>query len=146
MEITSELVSRYVKGARPFAESATEQLAIKLAARINSPPKRVRMMRRNPYRPSAKKLSKPEAQVRSWQDLIMKELHTAFCTRSRRYQKYVAAFSDNVHLLIGGIAVYVAGQIGVAVAIVAALVAALLRVVCTMGVSVFCRRFEAGWL
>jgi hypothetical protein len=63
-----------------------------------------------------------------------------------RYRKHVDVIRDNVHLLIGGIAVQVAGKLGFAVAIVAALVAALLRVILQMGLTVFCKRFEADLL
>lgn len=84
--------------------------------------------------------------TRSWQRLIRKEIHLALCTRSARYRKYVDAINHNVHLLIGAIAVSVAGQLGLAVTVVAALVAALLRLTVSMGVAVFCKKFAEGQL
>jgi hypothetical protein len=141
--LTPELVNRYIEKAQAVAGSRTDRLAVELAESINSPPQDIR--RRNPYK-ETKEESKAEEEVRSWQGLILNEIHAALCGRSKKYRKHVEALRDNANLLIGGIAVHIAGQLGVAVAVVAALVAALLRLVFSMGLSVFCRRFEAGLL
>jgi hypothetical protein len=146
--LTRELVNRYIESAQPFVESKAEQLAIELASRLNSPAKHRR--ERNPKRKFVAEMhcatDKPAAEVLAWQDLALKELHIALCTRSSRYRKQVDALKHNSNLLIASIAGYLAGSIGVAVAIVAALVAALLRLVCSMGISIFCKKFKAGML
>jgi hypothetical protein len=143
--ITRELVSRYIEGAQPFAESKTERLAIQLAAELNTPsPKR--RSARNPRKEKPKKKSKTDKKIRSWQELIWQEIHAVLCTSTSRCRKQVATLKNNTDLMIWTIAAYIAGKIGIAVAVVAALVASLLRLVSSMGVSVFCKRFAAEML
>lgn len=147
--ISPELVNRYIEGAKPFAESEAELLAIELAAEWNSPAPKYRGERGSigKYIPEMKfAADKAAEEVLSWRNSILQEIHAALCKGSTRYKKYVGQVRDNANLLIGGIAVYIAGEIGVAVAVVAALVASLLRMVFLMGLSVFCKRFKAGLL
>jgi hypothetical protein len=79
-----------------------------------------------------------QAQVVSWRNLILSEVHEALCQRKAKYKEEVAALQRNGNLLIAAIAGYVAASVNVAVAVIAALVAAILRLAVTMGVSVFC--------
>ena len=155
--LTRELVNRYIESAQPFAQSKEERLAIEAAELLNSPPRRYsggagggssgvpplplpRRRRRNPFDESD---YVAEREVTRWQTLALREIHIALCSRSTRYRKYVEIVRDNANMLIGGIAFRVAQTLGVAVAVVAALVAALLRWAFAMGVSVFCKRFAA---
>jgi hypothetical protein len=140
--LTPELVNRYIESARPFVESKADRLALQLADDWNAPPKYQR--RRNPHVEKPEQ-SKAERQVHSLEESIWMEIHAALCKRTARYRKHVDVIRDNVHLLIGGIAVQIAGKLGFAVAIVAALVAALLRIVLQMGVTIFCKKFESGF-
>jgi hypothetical protein len=142
LALSPKLVSKYIESAQPFVESKTDQLIVELADKWNTPPKFQR--RRNPHIEEPAQ-SKAERQVRSLEESIWAEIHAALCKKTVRYRKHVDVIRDNVHLLIGGIAVQVAGRLGFAVAIVAALVAALLRIVLQMGITVFCQRFESGF-
>jgi hypothetical protein len=150
--LTPELVNRYIKSAKPFAESKIEQRAIGLATRLNSPPKKAARRRYKNGRgtlvgkihAAAEKQPPDKIAVDSLKTLILKEIHAAFCRRIGRYRKWVDVFAENSNNLITVMAAYVATKLGIAVAIVAALVAALLRLVVKMGVAVFCKRVAQG--
>ena len=77
-----------------------------------------------------------------WRDVILQEIHLALCEHSKKYAKEVKALASNGRLLIGAIAGYVAAILGWSVAVIAALVAALLRLIFKMGVSVFCKMYR----
>jgi hypothetical protein len=148
--LTPELVNKYIESAQPFVESKTDRLVLQQAVELNAPPK-FRQYRRE-RNPRGKYIGdmyfaadKDAEKVESLQEAIWGEIHAAFCKKTARYRKNVEVIRDNVHLLIGGIAVYVAGKFGLAVAIVAAVVAAMLRLVLQMGVAVFCKRFKSGF-
>lgn len=164
------LVSRYIESGQVFAASETEKKMVRLALELNSPPRGHRawpgrtMYSRRKFKSaksargySIKKSGKFIGEIlasaekadetsSNWQRLIRKEIHLALCTRSTRYRKYVENLSHNVHLLIGAIAVSVAGKLGLAVTVVAALVASLLRLSVSMGVAVFCKKFADNQL
>jgi hypothetical protein len=163
------LVSRYIESGQVFAASETEKKMVRLALELNSPrghrarPGRTMYSRRKfksaksargySIKKSGKFIGeifasaeKADETSRNWQRLIRKEIHLALCTRSTRYRKYVENLSHNVHLLIGAIAVSVAGKLGLAVTVVAALVASLLRLSVSMGVAVFCKKFADNQL
>ena len=145
--LTPELVNRYIASAQPFVESKTDRLALQRAIELNAPPKRRLRNPRGKYIGDmyfAAHVDKAAVKVESLQTAIWAEIHAALCKKTARYRKHVDVIRDNVHLLIGGIAVHVAGKLGLAVAIVAAVVAALLRIVLQMGVTVFCKRFKSG--
>jgi|GEM_PF-6082682 len=142
--LTYALVNQYIAEAQAVAKSETERLAVQLAAKMNAPSTGIKR-KRNPH-VEPKNESKAEKEVRSWEDLILEEIHTALCTERKKYRKEVADLKHNAKLLIAGIAGYVAAKLGVPVAVVAALVASLLNILLGMGVSVFCKRFEAGML
>ena len=144
-EISSELVNRYIDGARVFAKSKTEKLAVQMAAELNSPRSRKYRRVRNPHQ-EPKKQSKEQKEVRAWYDLIFEEIHSALCTRSTRYKKQMAVLRHSGEVLILYIASTVAKKLQVNVVVVAAPVAALLRMISAMSVSVFCKRFDAGML
>jgi hypothetical protein len=167
--VDGDLVSRYIESGQVFATSEAEKKMLRLASELNSPTRRTRThtvstMHRVRFKSaksssgySAKKsgkfigtvfasADKEDKTARTWQQLIRKEIHLALCTQSTRYRKYVEAVNNNVHLLIGAIAVSVAGQLGLAVAVVAALVAALLRLSMSMGIAVFCKKFADNQL
>jgi hypothetical protein len=94
---------------------------------------------------SAETPFKEDETTRTWRHLIEKEIHLALCTRSVRYRKYVDALDHNANLLIGTIAGFAATKLGMAVPVVAGLVAALLRMAVKLGVAVFCKKFaDAG--
>jgi hypothetical protein len=149
--LTPELVNLYIKSAQPFANSKAELRAIRLAQRLNSPSgdkvkirykkngKFIRRLYAYAEEPPPDKLL-----VDSWKTLILKEMHAAFCLRIARYRKAVNVLTENANTLIALIAGYVAAKLGIAIAVIAALVASLLRIVATMGVSVFCKRFAQG--
>jgi hypothetical protein len=139
--LTPELVNRYIQSAQPFVESETDRLALRRAIELNAPPKHRR--ERNPKGKYIGEMyfaaDKDAAKVESLQTAIWVEIHAALCKTTARYRKHVDVIRDNVHLLIGAIAVQVAGKLGLAVAIVAAVVAALLRIVLQMGLTIFCK-------
>jgi uncharacterized membrane-anchored protein len=147
--LTTELVRRYIKSAQPFVESKTDRLVLQRAIRLNAPPTKHRRQK-NPRGKFIGTINaaadKDAVKVESLESAIWAEIHAALCKRTARYRKNVDVIRDNVHLLIGGIAVHVAEKFGLAVAIVAAVVAALLRIVLQMGVTVFCKRFKSGFL
>jgi hypothetical protein len=146
--LTPELVNRYIESAQPFVESKTDRLVLQRAIQLNAPPTKHRRQK-NPSGKFVGKIyaaaDKDAVKVESLENAIWAEIHAALCKRTVRYRKNVDVLRDNVHLLIGGIAVYVAGKFGFAVAIVAAVVAALLRIVLQMGIAVFCKRFRSGF-
>lgn len=147
--LTPELVRRYIESAEPFVESKTDRLVLQRAIRLNSPPTKHRRQK-NPRGKFIGKIyaatDKDALKVESLESAVWKEIHAALCKKTARYRKNVDVIRDNVHLLIGGIAVHVAGKFGLAVAIVSAVVAALLRIVLQMGVTIFCERFKSGFL
>jgi YesN/AraC family two-component response regulator len=145
--IPRTLVNEYIKAAKPLAESDVERIAVRMAMKLNSPSKhrdRARNPRRIPEMHFA--VDKPEVEAQKWRELILAEIHTALCTQSNKYKQYTGAIRDSGSVLIGMIASKIAGEVGAAFAVVGALVAALLRMVCEMGISVFCRRFKSGFL
>lgn len=145
--IPKTLVDEYIKAAKPLAESAVDRIAIRMAIKLNEPSKH-RERRRNPIRiPEIHAAAdKSEVEAQRWRDLILAEIHNALCTRSTKYKQYTGAIRDSGSVLIGMIASKIAGEVGAAFAVVGALVAALLRMVFSMGISVFCKRFESGLL
>ena len=142
--LTPELVNRYIEEAQAVAKSETERLAVQLAAELNSPPRKYRR-ERNPHE-EPKRKSKAEKEVQSWEDLILEEIHSALCTSRNKYSKEIADFKNNAKLLIALIAGYIAGKLGIQVVVISALIASLLNIILGMGVSVFCKKFEAGML
>lgn len=148
--ISEELVNRYIKSAKPFAKSKTELLAIQLAVKLNSPPRRHRRKYKSggtfvgTIHAAAEKESKQEREVRSWRELIVKEIHATLCTRSTRFKKEFAVLKHSGEVLVLYLSSAVANKLQVNVVIVAAPVAALLRITFKMGIAVFCKRFEAG--
>src|SRR5258708_1501262 len=127
--LTRELVHRYVESAQPFADSETERLAIRFAARINLHSETAEVVvipsmgritrgvdqewlldvltKRVPGRRRQKE-AKAAKEVLSWKQLIVREIHTALCTRSNRYRKQADALKHNANLLIASIAGYIA--------------------------------------
>lgn len=142
--VGAELVNRYIGNAKLVAASQTERWAVRLAMKMNAPPPRVLKVVRNPIEP--RKKSTIEKRVDYWQDLILKEIHTALCKKSKRYSKEVAALKHSGEVLILAISAGVAKAIGVNIVVIAALVAALLRIMVLMGISVFCKNYEIGFL
>jgi hypothetical protein len=147
--IPRALVDEYIKAAEPLAESDVERAAIQMAIKLNSPSKH-RDRARNPRKFAEwhwhSAVDKSEVEVQKWRELILAEIHAALCAQSKKYKKYTGAIGDSVSVLIGMIASKIAGEVGAAVAVVGTLVAALLRIVCSMGISVFCQRFKSGFL
>jgi len=70
---------------------------------------------------------------------ILDEIYAALCKKDKRYQKESKELASNVHLLIGAIGGYVAANVGIAVAVVSALTAVVLRLTLAMGVNAFCQ-------
>lgn len=69
---------------------------------------------------------------------IMDEIYSALCKKDKRYQKESQELASNVHLLIGAVGGYVAANVGVAVAVVSAFTAVVLRLALAMGLNAFC--------
>jgi hypothetical protein len=145
--VTPDLLERYIRNAKLVASSPTERLAVQLATELivqraykNGPPsgKFIPEMYLSAEEPKA------VMELLSWQKLVLKEIHAALCKRSARYKKEVAVIKNSVDLVIVAIAAHVAQLLKVNIAIVAALVAALLRFISKMGISVFCQKFKAG--
>jgi hypothetical protein len=136
--ITQALVNRYIKNAELVAESSAEHLAIQKALEDNAPSPLRR--RRNPYD------EKAERKVRSWRKLVLKEIRAALCTQNSRYKKHVSAVRQSGDVLILAIAAEVARKLGINIVVIAAMVAALLRMMFAMGISVFCKGIDAGLL
>ena len=82
-----------------------------------------------------------ESQVITWRTLVVNEIHAALCTR-KNYRKQVADLKRNANVLIIAIAGFIAAKLAIAVGVISALVASVLRFVLSMGVSVFCKRKE----
>jgi hypothetical protein len=171
-ELTRKVVGLYIDSAEVFATTQSERKLIRLATGLNSvpqgwklpgskPPKRryrgtvdhvrkkgkkglyVGDIRASAERPSDG-INLSDATTSSWLNLARKEIHIALCTKSTRYRKYVDAIDQNFNLLIGVIAIAIAGRIGMAVTVVSSLVAALLRLILKMGVAVFCKSYADG--
>jgi hypothetical protein len=148
--ISQELVNRYIKSAKPFAKSKTELLAIQLAVKLNSPPPHYRRKYKKSggkfigtIHAAAEKQSKPEKTVRTWREFIVKEIHATLCKKSSRFKKEFAVLKHSGEVLVLYISSTVANKLQVNVVIVAAPVAALLRVIFKMGISVFCKKVQA---
>jgi|HubBroStandDraft_6_1064221.scaffolds.fasta_scaffold151129_2 hypothetical protein len=141
-QISRAIVNRYIEAADAEAQSEAERLAVRLASRINSTADReaFRFSETARTRDSAG----PLLEVESWKRLILRELHTALCTRKSQYKNYRSNIEHGADLLIVAIATEVGTRLGVSVAVVAALVAALLRMGLSMGGSVFCKVLKAS--
>jgi hypothetical protein len=160
--LTRSKVNRYIDSAHPFVTSPIEEEVIHVAFKLNSFPDR-------PRKPTVKKRYKGRASKRrrapmlstyvgtilasasattepkpiiSAQQLIRQEIHLALCKKSSRYSQHVRAISHSVDVLILGVSAYVAEKIKMSVVVVASLVAAFLRIILAMGVSVFCKKYE----
>src|SRR5215469_10059643 len=96
--VGAELVNRYIGSAKLVAESQAERWAVRLAVKMNAPPSRVPRVARNPIVPRKKSIV--EKRVDHWQDLILREIHTALCKKSKRYSKEVAALKHSGEVLI----------------------------------------------
>jgi hypothetical protein len=83
-----------------------------------------------------------DPEVDSIRRLVLREPGKALCEKSPRYRKAIADLKRNGSLLIAGVAGYVASKFGLAVGVVTALVAALLRLILQMGVAAFCVRLQ----
>ena len=167
--LTRRDVKNYIQEGDAVAASEAELLCIRLAERINSTHVIVAAKRkaRGGESDSTSGVGIPEImaeadegeglvwgwvhrnpdsaaqrQVNTWRTLILEEIHAALCTR-KKYKKQVADLKKNADLLIVAISGYLACVLGVAVGVIAALVAALLRIACAMGITVFCRKFSA---
>ena len=146
--LPSETVNRYIKNAQAVSRSRAERLAVTYALGVNAPPRQIKYHRkaRNPRLRPPKEKSKTEKEVRTWVDSVLAEIHAALCKRSPRYKKEVSVLNHSGDVIIISIAAAVANQLRVNIVVVASLVAALLRMALKMGVSVFCKRFESGFL
>ena len=167
--VTREHVNRYIKDAALVAQSETEQLALQTAVGLNAwPPKKffaeslgtkfeesysafVHVPGSGPRIRNPRVIKRIEAaastageEIQSWQKLILKEIRSAFCGRSRRYKKEVSVMKNSVDVLILAIAAAVAKAIGANIVVVAALVASLMRFVMSVGISVFCEKSKSG--
>jgi hypothetical protein len=145
--VTPDLLERYIRNAELVAKSPSERLAVQLATELISQRKYKGGPPRRKFIPEMYfSAEEPKAQVEvlSWRKLILKEIHAALCRRSARYKKEVAVIKNSVDLVIVAIAAHVAQLLKVNIAVVAGLVAALLRFISKMGVSVFCQKFKAG--
>jgi hypothetical protein len=172
--ISTEVIDRYIHNGRLVATSKSEKLAIKLAGElteehsksttqienkivchlriedasdpefIRDPSLPPRPKRRRNLELEAENRRKAEEEVWSWRNIILKEINSALCTRSPRYKKEVSAIKHSADVLILAIAASVAKALEVNIVVVAALVAALLRMALSMGVSVFCKTLGAS--
>lgn len=163
MRISHRLVYSYIKVARLDAETPSEKAAVAEAlalADFEFPPSRAKTRSLGALTKSESlryesflmlehadtiKGSSAEKDVASWKMLIIKELHIALCSRSKKYAKYVTALKENANLLIGAVAGWLAHSARIAVAaatVIAALVAAVLKFVLALGVGVFCERWS----
>jgi hypothetical protein len=166
--ITNELLDRYIHNAQLVARSKSERLAVTFAADttkdstgativhrvvahckdsretdfVRDPS--LRQYKKRNRDVEAANRAKAVEEVLSWRGLILREINAALCTRSRRYKKEVSAIRHSADVLILAIAAAVAKALEVNIVVIAAMVAALLRMVLSMGVSVFCKRSEAG--
>ena len=164
--ITRTRVNYYIRAARAVAVSDADLLCIRTATELNSAGVVVAAKRKGGAAKGAKsgvwigeihasaddgyeRLLKPrrrnpeskeQTQALLWKNLILEEINSALCTH-KKYKKQVADLKKSADFLIIAISAYIAGAIGVGVGVVSALVAAILRVICSMGVGVFCRRF-----
>jgi hypothetical protein len=156
-EISSELVNRYIEGARVFAESKTERLAIQMAANLSGSRKRrldftaeERRSKQPDYKTEVRSPRRTRADVKaeqeldSWEILIFEEIHAALCSRNSRHKKQLSVLKDSGEVFILYIASAVATKLRVKVVIVAAPVAALLRIVFGIGISIFCKTYKPG--
>ena len=150
-------MTEYTKAARTSARSISEKIAVAEAVRLNRP----QLFLAEPELKSGMiadlaphthmlcmilmdEKARATQEVATWQRLIFKQLHIALCTRSKKYTKEVTALKQNARLLIAAIAGYVAASAGVTKAVIAALVAAILRFVLAIGRSAFCERMSVA--
>jgi hypothetical protein len=80
--------------------------------------------------------------VAGWNAAVLKEIHTALCTGSRKYAKHRSALRRSADQLIGTIAGLLAAKLGVGAVIIAPLVAALLRMAVLIGLNAFCQQWD----
>jgi len=157
-EISGELVNRYIEGARVFAESKTERLAVQMAANLSGSRKRrlidftveERRSKKPDYKAEVRSPRRTKADVKaeqeldSWEILIFEEIHAALCSQNGRHKKQLSVLKHSGEVFILHIASAVATKLRVNVVIVAAPVAALLRIVFGIGISIFCKTYKPG--
>lgn len=119
MTVTTERVDRYIESGRPFAESKIERLILQRAEEMNTPQRYRR--RRNPHEPAT---SKEGIAVEPLEESIWNEIHEALCKKTGRYRKNVETAGTMSTFSSGMISLYLAGKLGIAVAVIAGLVAA----------------------
>jgi hypothetical protein len=158
IEISEKLVDQYIQRALLLAESSADRLAIRLAFTINvQVTNGTTHLQRGVYvgeiyasshkiEPAHREIESAARTVHSWRDAVLQEIHETLCTKKKRPKKLTGANKQSVDGLVTMIAVAVATHVGVAVPIIATLVAALLRFVLSIGISAFCKRFRAGLL
>jgi hypothetical protein len=162
--IPKTLVAEYIRKAKPFVETDADRAALRMAIELNAP-QRFNLYRKNPRHKLARESGRggarrspiriPEMhfladkgamEAQDWQKQILAEIHKVFCTQSTKYKKYVAAIKSKSDALILVITTSIAARVGGTAGVVSALVAALLAMVCRMGISVFCERFKTKTL
>jgi hypothetical protein len=140
--ITRELIAQYIQEAQP--ESVLEHKIIKAAIDLGDQGRNE--IRAEAHKPDERLFGKirdlPE--VEPWRKLILRELYDALCVKGSQYRGSVTELKKHGDLLIGLIAGYVAAKAGVAVAVMAPFVAALLRLALQMGTATFCKRMQSS--
>jgi hypothetical protein len=160
--LTRKKVDLYIDTAHAFVTTPIEKEVVQVAAELNSFPDKRRtptVKRRYKGRASRKKRvptlrtyvgrilasasttagPKPIITV---QQLIRQEILLALCKKSSPYSKHVRAIKHSVDVLILGVSAFVAEKIKMSVVVVASLVAAFLRIILAMSVSVFCKKYN----
>ena len=141
---TQELVNRYIESAQPFVKSRADRLVLRRAVRPDFSEKTPS------WDASSVDLhlaaDDDGVKVLLLQRAVLSEIHAALCNKAARYRKHVAKIESGVDILIGAISLALAVEFGFAVAVVAALVASLLRIVVDMTVPVFCNYIKVGLL
>jgi hypothetical protein len=141
--ISSETVYEYIRQARPFARSAASRMALDYSSQIIEPkPTAVILPLRRGVRSDNKSGIRVLNKVLTWRHVIYSQIHLALCKPRSRYRKYVDQLKHNIDLLIAAIAAFVGARLKVEAAVIAAMVAASLKLICEMGIEVFCKEFK----
>jgi hypothetical protein len=144
LPITDAVIAEYIKKAKRSANSALEQRIIEAAILISDQgPIEITAAAEDPSEKLFGKFQLPEAE--SWRNLILREVYRALCEKASTYRKAVAELKKTAVPLIGAVAGYLAAKLGVGTAVLAALVAALLKFVLQIGPGAFCGRMSASF-
>ena len=148
-DLPDDLIDGYLQGALQVAKTNEELhiidtakmlgLAAKKAQRSTESGRLSLYSRLTESTQGTERRGVPPDRTPALASLILKEIREALCKNGARYRTERKELRDNANMLIGALAMYIAGLLGLQVVVVAALVATILRIVLKIGVSAFCK-------